>query len=421
MISIARLALSAALMIAPLLVSRASAGDASAVPVRAAAEALASLGLVTHLDYRDSPYGNLERVAGALQYVGIRRVRDMIPDANAGPYEQMAAQGVRFDLVVRGGKIGDLDAAIGKAVALQTRFPGSVTSIEGLNEANLFPASLRDLSGFAAAAAVQRETFAAVKASPALRTVPVYALSLGGAGTKEFDSLGDVSDAADMGNAHVYFGTRPPTDTFDFATKLARRSTPRLPKLVITETGYASSGKPHQAVNEAVQARYLLTLIAETWRRDTAATYLYQLVDYKVAPDDWSHNLGLYRNDWSAKPAAGAIHNLTSAVGAVASERSGAPCTADIELTGKPIAPRALRLGAPHGCALLVWLAQPLWNDLTNSPLTIAMQPVQLSLHPAPAVISIVDPLDGSYRQLRLGDSGFDLALGDHPLLLRWH
>jgi hypothetical protein len=422
MFRIARIAPIAALLVAPAFVLMASADNPpSAVPVRDATEALAALGTVTHLDYRATPYVNVERVLSALTHVGIKRVRDMMPDANAGPYELLAAQGIKFDLVVRGGKIGDLQAAIGKAEALQAKFAGSVSSIEGLNEANLWPASLRNLTGLPAASAVQHELYAALKASPTLRTVPVYALSLGGAGEKEFDALGDLSDAADMGNAHIYFGTRPPTNTFEYATKLARRATPRLQHMVVTETGYASAGKPRTAVNEAVQARYLLMLIAETWRRGTPATFIYQLVDDKLDANDWSRNLGLYRFDWSAKPAAEAVHRLTTAVGEIAAERTGAPCNATIELTGKPLAVNALRLGAAHGCALLLWLDQPLWNDLTNAPLEIAVQPASLALRPMPAGITLIDPLDGSQRPLKPDATKFTLALGDHPLLLRWH
>jgi serralysin len=392
----------------------------SPIPTREAAQALASLGVVTHLDYRGTPYEKLDRVSAALRHVGIRRLRDMIPDANARPYEQLAAQGIKFNFVVRGGEIADLGKPIATLEALEQRFPGVVASIEGINEANLWPAKFRGLGDFAAAVAVQRELRERVKASAILHSVPIYALTLGGVGEKAFDRLGDLSDDADMGNAHVYFGTRPPSATLDFATRLARRATPRLTTMVITETGYASSGKRGQAVDEAVQAKYLLTLIAESWRRETPATFVYQLVDDKRDPDNWSYNLGLYRVDWTPKPAADAFHHLNEAVSEVATGGNGAPCATDLDLGAGAQATRALWLKGAHGCALLVWRDQPLWDDDANAPR--ATQPLLLHavLKPRAQAITIIDPLDGKRRNVNGDAQGYPLELRDHPILLRW-
>jgi hypothetical protein len=396
--------------------ARADAQDG--IPVRDARTALDSLGVVTHLDYSGTPYQQLDRVRSALRHLGVRRVRDMIPDANVGPYEALARDGVRFNFVVRGGRIESLDPPLRRLEDLERRFPGAVGSIEGLNEANIWPATFQGLQKFPAATAVQRELHARVRQSTVLRSVPVYALTLGGAGKQDFVRLGDLSDYADLGNAHVYFDTRPPADTLDFATRLARTATPRLDHLVITETGYASAGQRGKAVDETVQAKYLLTLIAETWKRESPATFIYQLADDRIDPRNWSYNLGLYRFDWRPKPAADALHRFLRRIEAAAAEPEGAACERRL---ATPSGATALWLRVPSGCLLLLWRELPLWNDITDTPRSVPTLHLSLDPRTAPHQLSLYDAFDDSERTPGTTPGGFTIELADRPVLLRWH
>src|SRR4029434_6358858 len=69
-----------------------------------------------------------------------------------------------------------------------------------------------------------------------------------------------------------------------------------------------------RGVPAEVQAKYLLVLVAEAWRQQVPAIYLYQLVDDRHDDKDWSKSLGLYDADWQPKPAAHAPHQLTQAL-----------------------------------------------------------------------------------------------------------
>jgi hypothetical protein len=388
------------------------------IPVRDAGAALDSLGVVTHLDYRGTPYEQIDRVSAALRDMGIRHVRDMTPDANVRPYETLARAGVRFDFVIRGGRIDNLDSAIHRLEDFQHRFPGSVASIEGLNEANLWPATFRGLEKYPATIAVQRELHDRVRQSTVLGDVPVYAPTLGGAGPAAFAQLGDLSDYADMGNAHVYFDTRPPRSTWTFATGLARLATPRREGMVVTETGYASAGQRGKAVDETVQAKYLLALVAESWRRGPSSTFLYQLVDDRDDRSNWSYNLGLYRFDWQAKPAAHALQRLLGKVRAAMHDQDGVACSSHVTL---PAEVSALWLKVSHGCVLLLWRDLALWNAATDAPLSTTALRLLLDPAPATARTTLFDAFEGSERVVAAVAGELPIELGDRPLMLLWH
>jgi hypothetical protein len=241
---------------------------------------------------------------------------------------------------------------------------------------------------------------------------------LGGAGPSALAQLGDLSDYADMGNAHVYFDTRPPASTMTFATRLARLSTPRLEQLVVTETGYASAGQRGKAVDETVQAKYLLALVAETWKRAPPITFIYQLVDDRIDRGNWSYNLGLYRFDWQPKPAADALHRLLRSVEDANSAREGGACESRVTL---PDEVSALWLKVSHGCVLLLWRDLALWNDAADAPISTTALRLAVEPVPAPRRVSLVDAFDGSERIVVLSAGAFPIELADRPVLVRWH
>src|SRR3569833_223906 len=235
-----------------------------------------SLGIVTHLDYLNTPYGDFEQVESSLAYLGIHNLRDAMPRTNMGPYESLARLHYHFDLVVRSEAANELPVTLGQLEALEGHYPGAIASIEGLNEANHWPAVYHGLHNFPAVIALQRDLYAAVNRSPLLQHVPVYAPTLGGAGPSDYQRLGDLSDYADFANAHVYFPFgSPPSQIWDAALALNRLSTPRLPQTAITETGYTSAQRSEHREDEPTQAKYLLTLLAHAWAEGIATLYLY--------------------------------------------------------------------------------------------------------------------------------------------------
>jgi hypothetical protein len=184
---------------------------------------------------------------------------------------------------------------------------------------------------------------------------------------------------------------------------------------VVTETGYASAGARGQAVDEVVQAKYLLLLLANAWQHGTRHIYLYQLVDDKAEPREWSRNLGLYRFDWSAKPAALALHHLTAALA-----RAGAPSTAavpDLALVGAPAGTGSLWLRGARESLLLLWREQPLWDDVANAARAPRIEKLRLS--GARRTLTRIDPLTGDELTIEPDEHGYSVELGGHPVLLR--
>jgi hypothetical protein len=394
-------------------------GLASPALPRDAAEALQSLGVVTHLDYRRTPYEDLSRVQAALRYVGIDRLRDMTPHANPKPYEQLAAQGFRFNFVIRSEAAEGLPATIRSLESFARRFERSIVSVEGLNEIKYWPANYHGLTGFPAGIAVQRDLYALMKGSAGLKDIPVLALTLGGASAADHERLGDLSDFSDLGNAHVYFDGRVPSSSWRFAIDLARRSTPRLPRSAVTETGYSSAAGTPQGVPAEVQAKYLLVLIAEAWRENIPAIYLYQLVDDRRDDRDWSKSLGLYDADWQPKPAAHAIHHLTQGLTRSSPSTVLLPLVFPYALAGQTAGVQSLMLRKADGAfALLIWREVRLWDESTRQMIPAEARALSVTMGAAQA--HRIDTFTGERRELRSDSKTFQFVLEDRPVIIEF-
>ena len=400
---------------------------ATKVPTRLAihaqsAQTLAdSVGIVTHLDYLDTPYADFEKIKSSLAYLGIHNLRDTMPRTNTVPYESLAALHYHFDLVVRSEAANELPVTLHQLERLEQHYPGAIAAIEGLNEANHWPAAYHGLHDFPAAIALQRDLYAAVKHSPTLLHVPVYAPTLGGAGPNDYQRLGDLSEYADSANAHIYFPKgSPPATVWAGALALNRLSTPRLTQTVITETGYTTALHSEHRVDEPTQAKYLLTLLAHAWSQGIRTLYIYALVDDSTNDADWTRGLGLYRHDWSAKPAAAAIHHLLEAL---RSRRSPAtthpPPGLSYNISPGSDQARWLLLRKEDGClALLVWRDVSLWDSSTFAPRNYSPTHVSLTATGSTPAVALIEPLSGARHALPAGNRRVEFDLTDSPLLL---
>jgi hypothetical protein len=394
------------------------------VDAPAATAALRRLGVVTHLDYRGTPYENLERVRGALSYIGLHTLRDMTPLANTRPYVALAEAGFRFSFVIRRETVDELPKTVASLEEFARRHPGSIVAIEGLNEIKYWPASYRGDKSFAGARAAQCELFGLVKEPTSnLRELPVIALTLGGASERDHDVLGDLSDCADVGNSHIYYGAKPPRSSWDFARRLARPATARKPTMAITETGYATIDDD-KGVPEDVQAKYLLFLVSRALREDVPLTFIYQLVDDRDKPD-WSYRLGLYRHDWTPKPAAHAFHHFTRLLrGDTKAAQTGKPARphARFALGGDSAGIESLALRRDDGSlAVLLWREVDLWDPAARKPIDPRSRRATLTID-APAA-RLGDPLTGDVVSLRGvksidGHKSFTFELVDRPMIV---
>jgi hypothetical protein len=396
-----------------------------------AADLINSLGVVTHVAYNQTPYANIQKVQEALAYIGIVHVRDSSPGADTSKYDYLATHGTRFDFVISTNAVTtSLTDAVHRMELFAQKNPGGISSIEGMNEVNNWPAKYKGKDGLEAGALVQQDLYKLVKASPILKSIPVYNLTLGTAGPSDYAKLGDLSSYADQGNAHIYFPQGgAPSVVWDKAFLAARAPTLKLPTAVVTETGYTTAKNSPHGVDEATQAKYTLTLLAEVWSKKVPRTFIYQLVNDSTDESNWTGGLGLYRYDWTPKPAATAVHNLTSRLLPGGASAMTAAAAANAEVAKVEFALSATKNGVgsisiqkPGGAiTVLIWREQPLWDGSARREL--ATDNAQVSLLPAVSgstQATVYDPLTNNATAVTQQNGAFSFQLTDHPLLVEF-
>jgi hypothetical protein len=303
-------------------------------------EFLNSLGVNTHAD---QGYGAKAYVA-PLRYLGVRNIRD--GGRNRGGLIMLHREtGVRVDLL--GGA-----ASFAIPIANILAASGALLAIEGPNEPNNFPVTYNGRKGggtesWLAVAELQRDLYQAVKSDPDLKRYPVFHVSEGGA---EMDNVGlqflaipagsstllpEGTRFADFANPHNYVSGHGNVHVDNQAwhaadPKLASKiwdglwgeygktwkrgfagysdaELETLPR-VTTETGWDSVGNPG---GERVQGTVLVNTYLSQFKRSWKYTFIYELRDNEGGDG----HQGLFRDDWSPKPAAVYIHNLTSILG----------------------------------------------------------------------------------------------------------
>ena len=373
------------------------------------------IGVNVHLAWTDTPYADIQAVQVALSYLDVRTVRATAPSQLMSPYETLARQGVRFNLVVPGGRV-QLPQTLSALRALEAARPGALASIEGPNEVNTWPVEHAGDTGLRAAAKLQKDLFVAVKSDRRLAHVPVLNLTLGGVDPSGYAPLGDLSDHADLANAHLYWWDgAPPGSTWDWGVRVGRTSTPRLAGLAITETGYSSAAGSGTGVDELTQAKHTLNLLMNAARAGVSALYLYQLVDHAPDPQgrEMERGFGLFRHDWTPKPAATAVRNFLTIL--TDQGRTGfRPASLKYELRGLPAgASSHLFQEAPGVFDLVVW------DEAARRPKPATPREVTLLLPHAYARLAVYDPLRSrGPLATAIAKDRITFALSDHPIVL---
>ena len=264
-------------------------------------------GVATHIAYTDGGYRELSALLNAMRYLGIDNVRDDAPNPAWDAYGQAhigqaAAAGIDFTFYANGWV--DPVTTVARIHAIEQANPGSVTAIEGPNEVNNWPITYQGLTGTAAAQAYMRDLFNAVQADPLLRNIPVT-------GFTDYPNHSSTSDASTI-HSYTKEGDQPfATLAYDMAAQEA--VDPGKP-FYITETGYHTKINPSygwEGVSEAVQAKFVLNTYMGGVKLGAEKIYIYQLLD-AYAGNSQEEHFGLFRLDNSPKPAATAIHNLTT-------------------------------------------------------------------------------------------------------------
>ena len=381
-----------------------------------------SLGVNIHSQFYDTPYYDIDQVLASLQYLGIGSVRDATGYASLqlDRLAYLGENGIKLDMMV--GVQGDTYA---NQFALVEKLAPYLRSLEGPNEVNYWEATLNGVGGIAGARAVQKLIADYVSSSAALKDVPIINFSVAASDSASFAAYGDNSANADYGNAHIYYGGGATSySVLSTYVPMANQMNPGQ-QMVITESGYPTqtSGAGNQGVSEAVQAKYTLNLLLDTYKLGYAATYLYELVDSFQDPTDTNQeaHYGLFNYDWSAKPVAVAIHNLTTILSDTGSAaESFTTGTLGYSVSGLPATGNTLLLEKSSGTyELAVWNEQKLWDSSTLSEIAAKSTTVTVTLDHTFGTVKVYDPLLGTDAQSIYSNvSQLQISLTDHPLVI---
>ena len=404
---------------------------------------LETLGVNTHLAYKDGAYADASLVVRDLQYLGVRRVREGIVDhwgpdtAGLADYLALARAGVRFDLVVAHrpdplpGK-SFVELAMATLDTLAKAMPHSIDAVEGPNEINNWPVtSYKALVGTAAALASQQDIYAAVHADPLLRGVQVYDLTGG-------PQQASLAGRADVANQHPYPHNALPPGAWIPRGFTEAYSIPGAYPRVITEVGNFSlplgwpPGKPwweastYLGVDEATQAKSILNTYFDAFAQGISRTYVYELIDQKpdFAGASTFLHYGLFRYDHAAKPAATAIHNLTAILTARApgAVNAAAKAQLDLSVAGLPETATAILLQRADGTFILaLWNEVPFWawDAQSSHPVTAAPVPVTVTLAQRARSVQVFDPLTAATPlETQHASNAVTVEVADHPILV---
>lgn len=280
-----------------------------------------TIGVNTHLWYTDTQYNNYAMVKQRLRELGVRHVRDGFDPSGrqffADRVNDLGAVGIKSTLIAcdldPAGGWRNLDRNVSDA---KNKVRNSLDAVEGVNE----PPSTRFDDTRGCQYWLNRLSKDGTYGSPL--TQPIFGPSATGT---SFRNLGSLSDRADGGNIHPYPGNEKPSGPgyFPFSTQMREvrqynfegRGVP----VVATETGYHNAVNHtggHRPVSERAAGIYMPRLFLEYARAGVARTFSYELVDLFADSSltDEQDAFGLFRNDWSYKPAATALKNTIGLV-----------------------------------------------------------------------------------------------------------
>jgi Ca2+-binding RTX toxin-like protein len=383
---------------------------------------VSSLGVNVHLNFAGTAYQNLTGVQTAMDYLGLKTMRDMGAQQNTTPYATLANEGFHFDFFAPGGQYQlDIGTLIQRLDAFATAHPGAVTSLEGPNEVNNWPISYNGGTDLLAAKAYQQAFFNAASADSALNPLPMINLSLAAGQATTYSPLGDMSGAADLGNVHPYmsYGNQPNTQ-LPTLLSYAQAVTPGL-KMAITESGYPTlASDSAQGVDEATQAKLTLNLVMDATQLGVAKTFLYELVDNPYSGGGAWNDGGLFHSDWTPKPAATALHNLTTTLTTSGADAVAMTTPPAYTVTGLSGYNASLTVHeADGGYDIVVWAEPDIWDATTHTAIKAATQTAAVQLGQAVAGYAIYDPLVGTAPITTGGaTSQISVQVTDHPVVI---
>ncbi|MBP7053572.1 MAG: glycosyl hydrolase [Phycisphaerae bacterium] len=420
---------------------RARAGTSGTV-VPGVNDFLRSIGACSAVSRRGE---NLASTINAARYLGLRWLRvgyeSGIPVADLVELHNQAGVCFSYGLMSGGTDLARLLAGAGQLASA-----GALLALEGNNEPNNWgvtyqgEAGGRDLS-WLPVARLQRDLYTAVKKDRVLSKYPVWNVSESGAETDNVglqflaipDGAGclmpDGTRYADHANCHNYMTHPGWPGLHDNQTWIAadptsackvdglygncgltwRRRYPgyseaalaTLPR-VTTETGVTLGGP----VTEQVQAALYMDVYLAQFKRGWSHTCVYLLRDR--TDESGNQTFGFYRPDYSPRPAATCLHNLTRILADDGSTPPGG--TLNYSLADQPATVHDLLLRKSDGTfELAVW----------DERFTGGSDNVTVNLGARHAAVRVYDPTAGTSPIQTLANvDSLMLTLSDHPVVV---
>jgi hypothetical protein len=355
---------------------------------------------VRHLS--DGAYGN-----PASSWAGFNQLFD-------SRVELAVAHGMRFAYEM--GKPGYQGGSISQLVSVMS---GPLrNSIEAVEDPNEFDSSgLRDWAP--ALAGYDRQLYAAVKASPQLRSLPVIGPSLVNEGSPS--QLGDQQSSLDAGDIHPYTGGLAPMPAYIDSQLQRIRAVSGDKPVWATELGYSTAlNAPagQQPVSEYAGAVYLLRELLENFQAGVQRSYVYELIDDLPDPSDGNvqDHYGLLRANDTPKPAFTALQNLLALVG------DQAPATLTPTQVNVTQAPHDLQQivlqQSAHSYLVVLWRLASVWNVNDRTPIAVPDSPLTLQI-PNATSAARADPLTTqTLTPMTLDHHQLHTTIGADPLTL---
>jgi len=371
--------------------------------------------------YLNTPYGNLGAVQTAMNYIGFQNIRDDIANGELSRMQTLAGYGFHFNIGRDPLWISDADFQ-SRIDQLQSAHPGAITSVEGMNEVNGWTVNYAGLTGIPAAIAEQTWMHNALRADPLFAKVPIYNFSLSSFNLSDYQALGNLSSIADVMPLHYYYGAGAPAGAWPTELGFAQAVTPNAAPHVFTEIGSSTATTDSWGTDETVQAKHTLDVAMDA-ASTNSRVFFYELADETHNNTYLENNYGLFHGDWTPKPAATALHNLTTILTAGA-DPNAAPDTFDYSVSGVQFQTWGIgytmvfeKTANVHDIA--VWAEPSLWNSSTHTEVANAPQPVTISLGATYAAVDVYDPLIGASAIQHLTSvNSVTVSLVDHPLII---
>jgi len=394
-----------------------------------------SMGVNIHMTYGSTAYGNVPAVQRMLSTLGVRHVRDggkyypNDPAYNRSEfrlYGDVASLGINFDFILNFVDSTDPNPmTLADMTALQTLAATNavkIDSLEGPNEV--------DLSGDANWIADTRDFMQSAYSSNAEATGSSKPLVIGpslAGPSADWSLLGNLTAYENAGNIHAYANTQYPS--YNFGTDLAEEeNVSGSQNIYVTEAGWsngvnATDGSPN--VTEDVAGRYMGRLFLETMLRGWQRTYVYELVD--EIPDPGMTNtqahFGLFRKDYSPKPAAITIENMIALMSDKGYAKLATNTLSYSLSVPSPNVHHLLFQKHDGSYWLILWQEVSDWSGWNGqgAPVTNPDVPVTLTLPTPAASIETYRPRDSvSVVQSISGAQSITLMVPDHPLLVKF-